>query len=234
MIKFDKLSSDEASSIAKKVVGTIILLAVTSAMASFSTWMNSDLRGLQEQEEQLNAVYEEKQRLTNSIADKTVTLSSIKLEDSGEIPSREELVVILGECAKESGVSIVGLDSNIADVDDSITKYNFVFELKGTTQQIAATLAGIDAHKLHYAIEEMSLRQNGDYLWLQRNFKEQITWWDLSNVTTAGGFQSRVNITADDIIGDDVMTLYLDLNFIFVNDNTDTSIEEESEVQAEG
>lgn len=232
MVKFDKLSSDEISRIGRKIIGTVALAVVTTATAGIATLLNSTCADLQAKGEDLQMLVDEQHELEDSINEKTLTLSNIKIEDSIELPSREELVVILGDCAQEAGVSIIGLNSAAADVEDSITKYNFVFEIKGTTSQIANALAGIDAHKLHYAINEMSLRQEGDYLWLQRNFKEQITWWDLSNVTTAGGFQSRVNITADDIIGDEVMTLYLDLNFIFVN-STDTTVESIVDIETE-
>lgn len=232
MIRFDKMSSDDVASIVKKVIATAVLIAATIGVANAASWLGNNCKDLQEKNAQLESLYIEKQELEEGIAAKSTALSEIKLEDSTETLSREELVVVLGNCARNSGVSIVGLDSNSAEIDGAVTKYNFIFEIKGTTSQIASTLAGLDSRKLHYAINEMSLRQAGDYLWLQRNFNEQITWWDLSNVTTAGGFQTKVNITTEDIMGDDVMTLYLDLDFIFANANN-SQVEEPTSV-AEG
>lgn len=224
MIKFDKLTSDEVAHITKRVISTVGLVVAVAVFTGVASMFDTAYASLQEQNAKLEELRDEEQALSESIKEKSQAISSMKLDDSIGVISKEELVVMLGECAQEAGVDIVGLNSADAEIEDAITKYNFVFEIKGTTADIATALAGIDTHRLHYAINEMSLRQDGDYLWLQRNFDEQITWWDLSNVTATGGLQSRVNITADDIIGDNVMTLYLDLDFIFVTNTGESAV----------
>ena len=226
MIKFDKLSSEETRRLGKKLIGCLSLIAILITVSGASHVLSTSRESLSISADKLESLSAEYNSLEAQIAEMTEELSTLKTAAAGSMISKEELVIMLGDCARNSGVSLIGLSSRDVTIEDSIAKYNFNFELKGTMSQIADTLANIDSHKLHYAINELSLRQEADYLWLQRNFEEQITWWDLSNVTTAGGFQSNAIITASDIIQDDTMTLYLDVDFIFVTDSEDTESED--------
>lgn len=216
MIRFNKLDTNEMATIAKKIIATVILAGISVGLGGVAGVISSCSDQLIETNHHLEELLSAKQISMNNLADISKSLVDIKVDQTDSVWNGEELVVTLGDCARETGVSIVGLCDSDAIVDGAITKYNFKFEIKGTMQQIAETLSNVDARELHYSINEMSLRQEADYIWLQRNFDEQITWWDLSNITTAGGFQTKVNITTDDIISDSTMTLYLDVDFIFV------------------
>ena len=85
-------------------------------------------------------------------------------------------------------------------------------------KDVANVLKNIDAQNLHYAVNELSLRQEADYLWLQRNFDNDISWWDLSNLSTKGGTQTKNQITSKEIMSDNTMKFYLDLDFIVISE----------------
>lgn len=216
MIRFNKLSTEDIHKLIREIVLCLLLFAFSIVVFSISHILSENYQTLSESEDKLNNLNAEYSQLTAEISRMDAELSELKNTADTQNFSREDLVVILGESAKNTGTSMVRLSSQDMNIADSIAKYNFKFELKGSMTQIAETLVSLDNQGLHYAINEMSLRQEADYLWLQRNFEEQIDWWDLSNVTTVGGLQSNAAITSNDIIQDNTMTLYLDVDFIFV------------------
>ena len=77
-------------------------------------------------------------------------------------------------------------------------------------------MSQIDQKDLHYAINELSLRQEADYIWLQRDFEDSINWWDTSNISLAGGTQTKNGLSSEEILEDEVMKFYIDLDFIVV------------------
>lgn len=216
MIKFDKLSRHDMPFLIRRVTYCIILLVIIGGLSISLSILSTKSIELNEQVEDLNQLIDDENDLNLEINEMTELLSQIKVLTESEVVSKEDLVVILGDCAKAANVVFTGLSSRDISTMNSVTKYNFNFEVKGTATQLADFLKRLDEKQLHYAVNELSFRQEGDYLWLQRNFDEQITWWDLSNIVISGGYQSQVGISSQDIMSDDTMSLYLDIDFIFV------------------
>ncbi len=216
MIKFDKLNKHDVPFVIKRVTYCAILLLAISIFSITLSLFSKKSSELGAQDQQLTKLISEKGNLEEEVSTLTTQLAQMKIQTEAEVISKEDLVVTLGNCAKAANVVFTGLSSRDVSTLDSITKYNFNFEVKGTAVQLANLLKNLDDEQLHYAVNELSFRQDGDYLWLQRNFSEQITWWDLSNIVISGGYPSQVGISSQDIMSDDTMSLYLDIDFIFV------------------
>lgn len=217
MIKFEKLSIDSMTRIKKRI---ILLLAggTATALLSFgSIWLTSARDTMQDENNTLHSKQSEIVTLQSTVDNYHETLKGMSYQQSAII-SKEDLVIALGECAKEADCDITGLSSKTISEEKSITRYNLTFEVKGSMSSVAKVLKNIDAKNMHYAVNELSLRQEADYLWLQRDFQDNVNWWDLSNIATKGGSQAKNKVSSEDILSDTAMKFYLDLDFIVISE----------------
>lgn len=231
MIKFDKLNKHDIPFVVKRITYCVILL-LAIGLASIALGFTSRKSGqLGSERQHLQSLKAERADLEAEVVELTEQLAQMEIQAEAEVISKEDLVVTLGSCAEKADVVFTALSSRDVSTMDSITKYNFNFEIKGTAVQLAKLLEYLDDEQLHYAVNELSLRQNGDYLWLQRNFSEQITWWDISNIVISGGYPSQVGISSQDIMSDDIMSLYLDIDFIFVKASEEGTVSDIEETE---
>lgn len=217
MVKFEKLNIDSVAKIKKRVIAVIIALAVSSGLYVGFNYLQGYTASLADEHKQTLVRQSELETLSAHTADLHETLKGMSYEQS-TLSSKEDIVIAIGECVKKAGCDITGLSSKTISSEKSITRYNFTFEVKGTMKDVANVLKNIDAQNLHYAVNELSLRQEADYLWLQRNFDNDISWWDLSNLSTKGGTQTKNQITSKEIMSDNTMKFYLDLDFIVISE----------------
>lgn len=217
MIKFERMSLDSTAKLKKKFIALGVTLAVCGALGITNYIATEQTAGLAVQKKELSDL-QVKTTSLNSQADvyrQTILASPLK---ASELKNKEQLVIALGNCAEDAGCAITGLSSKTILSGDTITRYNFTFEVKGSLAKIAKVLSNIDKKDIHYAINELTLRQEADYLWLQRDIQDDITWWDISNISSAGGMQSRKDITAEEIMTDNSLKFYIDLDFIVINE----------------
>lgn len=217
MIKFEKLSIDSMTRIKKRIVFLVVGISVTALINLAGSWLATSRDTLKEENLILHKKQNEIIALQTSADNYHETLKGMSYQQSS-IVSKEDLVIALGECAKSANCDITGLSSKTISEEKSITRYNFTFEVKGSMNEVAKVLKNIDAKNMHYAVNELSLRQEADYIWLQRDFQENVNWWDLSNVSTKSSSQAKNTITCDDIMSDTVMKFYLDLDFIVISE----------------
>lgn len=217
MIKFSKLAIDDLASIKKRTIGFFSCILCTAAISFGFEWIKTDAASLETvcketQDKQLQIA-----TLEGNCTDLHNTLQNMAYEQS-TITSKEDIVITLGECAQTAGCTLIGMNSKTAQADRSITRYNFTFEVKSDMTHIAKLLSQIDSKGLHYAINELSLRQSADYLWLQRDFEDSINWWDVSNISTGSGGQAKPQLSSEEIMSDNEMKFYFDLDFIIISE----------------
>lgn len=217
MIKFSKLAIDDLTSIKKWTIGCIGCVLCASAVSFGFEWIETDVANLESVCKELHSKQVEISTLKDSCTNLHNTLQNMAYEQS-TITSKEDIVITLGECAQKAGCAIVGMNSRMSHVDRSITRYNFTFEVKSDMAHIAKLLSQIDSKGLHYAINELSLRQSADYLWLQRDFEDSISWWDVSNISTGSGGQAKPQLSSEEIMSDNEMKFYFDLDFIIISE----------------
>ena len=217
MIQFEKITNDSLALVKKRLISSAIIIAIGAGLLAGGTFLQQYTASLAEQSAELHKTQSMISASRSAIEEYKSSLQDLSITTS-KIVGKEDLVIALGDCAKAAGCSITALSSKSSSEETMITRYSFDFEVKGSLNQIAQVLKQMDSKDIRYSINEISLRQEADYLWLQRDFEDQISWWDLSNVSTVGGSQESRKITAEDILTDEIMKFYLSLDFIVVKE----------------
>lgn len=215
MLKFERLNIVTANKLRKRLIlgFALMLLFCISVVAlciisSHSENLNKDHRKLLELQAESNS-------LLSTIQDYNAKTAALSVEKS-PLTTKEQFILCIGECAKQSSCAITALSCNEPTEGEAITKFNFTFEIKGNLSQISQVMGSLDSKGLCYSVNTISLRQEADYIWLQRDITDSITWWDLSNYAS-GGEASRSALSAEEILADTSMRLYCNLDFIVIN-----------------
>lgn len=216
MLKFERLNIVTADKIRKQLTLGIILLVVFLVVLVVAVVFNSTSTALDTQSRKLLEAQTEIQVVTDENAEYASQILDLPIEQS-KLTTKEQLVICLGNCAKDAECEITALSNNASEEGQAVTKYNFTFEIKGTLAHLAQTLNNLDTKGVCYCVNSLSLRQEADYLWLQRDISDDITWWDLSNFIS-GGEQVKTALTSEEILADTAMRFYVNLDFIVINE----------------
>lgn len=215
MLKFERLNIVTASKLRKRLIlGLAVMLMFSISIVALCI-ISSQSENLNRDHRKLLELQSESNSLLATIQDYTNQTEALSVEKS-PLTTKEQFIVCIGECAKQSGCAITALSCNEPTEGEAITKFNFTFEIKGDLSQISQVMSSLDAKGLCYSVNTISLRQEADYIWLQRDITDNITWWDLSNYAS-GGEASRSALSTEAILADTSMRLYINLDFIVIN-----------------
>ena len=216
MLKFERLNIVTANKIRVQLIVDIVVTIVFCVFFLVFLVFKNQADMISSSEQKILELTAEMKTLDASRNAYSSKIEKLAVEPS-EYITKEQLVICIGSCAKSAGCAITNLSSKEVTEGQAVSKFNFEFELKGPLSRISKMLSNLDASNVQYSINTMSLRQSADYIWLQRDITDSITWWDLSNYAS-GGEQIKGSLTSEEILADTEMEFYVNLDFINIKD----------------
>lgn len=215
MLKFEHLNIATAIKVRRASIVTVILAVLFVVTFLAAIIICNGYKSLVDCEHKLIETQSATQELDTQLGYLTQKIAEADVKQSS-VTNMEQLIIALGDCARTSGCAITSFSSNEAVKGSTVDKYDFTFEVQGTLSQIAKALSSLDDKGICYSVKGLSLRQVADYLWLQRDITDNITWWDLSD-RISGGEATRTVISSEEILADRSRRFYINLEFIIVN-----------------
>ena len=123
-------------------------------------------------DQKLKQLHSDNESLVNQI-------SEIKIVDSAKTLTKEEFLVFLSDAASKSNAEIIKFNDLGIENENGVWKTTFDFQIRGTFKNINAVCERIDITGIRYSIGSMSLRQNEQYPYLERNFDSfsNLEWY---------------------------------------------------------
>lgn len=158
-------------------IGILIVLLVAKG------FVNDKLEAKYKLEDDIQKAKTEYNSKLSTLRQKERELTSMESLTS-KLIDKDTFVTFIGKVADAADVTIMSLESGGSKSTSSVTSVNFRFELKGELKNVNKVVEAIDSLETTYNIRKMSMRKNGEYLWLDRaTDKVSSSWFQFDKST---------------------------------------------------
>lgn len=183
-INLSKLSAMSKKTLKSLLRVIAVLIVVLISISYLNQSLSKQVTNVVEQKNTLSTLQSEVKTLSTQIKQKESFLQDKGILTS-KMVTKDSFISFLGKSCELANVQILRMESGSSLSTGSVKSVNFKFELSGSTSNIKSIIQSIDSMGTIYSIRTLSLRKDGKYKWLSRDFDDAsgLGWLQFDKTT---------------------------------------------------